>query len=201
MGSMTADGFLRISNRLFEALLRLDLTATQWSILLWTLRNTTGWNRDTTYFSWYRIAKELSLDRGGVARAGRRLLGASVLFVREGQLGIKEDHNGWDRRIFRCPYDDTGQLWMLGVRDDQRQRKPMTGDIASDDGSHRNRCQESSLFRRAKDSSKYRLKTYKDRQSSKSDHALHRATANIERRLLAGAARPIPGKYDGLSKN
>jgi len=63
---MTEDGFLRISNTLLEALLKLDLTGTQWGVLMWTLRNTIGWNRDTTHFSWYRIAKDLSMDRGGI---------------------------------------------------------------------------------------------------------------------------------------
>ena len=200
---MLADGYLRISNTLLEALLKLDLTGTQWSILMWTLRNTIGWNRDTTHFSWYRIAKDLSMDRGGIVRAGNRLLQAQVLCARAGGLGIEEDHRRWEKRMFRCRWEDNGQLWMPGISDDQRHRKPMMGNIASDDGHHRKRCLESSLFRRAKDSSKDRLKTYKDRHSPKSDDARHRvdATANTERRHLAGAAQPIPGKYDGLSQN
>src|SRR5713101_5605658 len=123
MCSMTKDGFLRISNTLLEALLKLDLTGTQWSILMWTVRNTIGWNRDTTHFSWYRIAKDLSMDRGGVVRAGKRLQRAKVLCIRAGEIGIEKDHRGWDRRLFRCPYEDTRQLWMLGVSDDQRHRK------------------------------------------------------------------------------
>ena len=199
---MPEDGFVRISNTLLEALLKLDLTGTQWSILLWTLRNTIGWNRDMTRFSWYRIAKELSMDRGGVSRAGKRLLEVKVLLIQTGQLGIQADHRVWDRRIFRCACDDSRQLWMTGVSDDQRHRKPMTGNIASDDWRHRNRCQESSLFRRAKDSSKDRLKTYKD--SYRQSRGLVKrkgATRNIPRRHLGGAATPIPGKYDGLSEN
>ena len=200
---MTEDGFLRISNTLLEALLKLDLTGTQWSIFMWTLRNTIGWNRDTTHFSWYRIAKDLSMDRGGIVRAGNSLLRAKVLCARGGGLGIEEDHRRWEKRMFRCRLEDDGQLWMPGVSDDQSHRKPMTGNIASDDGRHRKRCLESSLFRRAKDSSKDKLKTYKDRHSPKSDDGGHRvdATANTERQHLAGAARPIPGKYDGLSQN
>jgi phage replication O-like protein O len=203
MAKGTEDGFLRISNALHDALLKLGLTGTQWSILLWALRNTIGWNRDTTRFSWYGIAKELFLDRGGVSRAGNRLLVSKVLFLLDGQLGIEQDHREWDRRLFRSPCDDTRQLWMPGVGDDQRHRKPMTGNIASDDGSHPKRCQQSSLFRRAKDSSKDRLKTYKDRQSPQNDDARYRfgTTANTERRHLAGAAKPIPGKYDGLSQD
>jgi phage replication O-like protein O len=203
MGLMTEDGFSQISNTLFAALLKLNLTGTQWRILLWTLRNTIGWNREATRVSWYRIAKELSMDRGGVARAGRKLLAASVLFLRDGQLGIEADHRKWDRRVFRCPFDAARQLWMPGISDDQRHRKPMTGIIASDDGRPLKRCQESSLFRRAKDRCKDTLKTYKDRRPPQTDDARHRlaTTDNIERRHLAGAAKPIPGKYDSLSQN
>ena len=62
------------------------------------------------------------MDRGGVARAGNRLLNAKVLFVRDGQLGIEQDHRGWEERLFRSPCDDTHQLWMPSVIDDQSHR-------------------------------------------------------------------------------
>jgi len=197
------DGFSPVPNILLEALLKLDLTGTQWSILMWTLRNTIGWNRETTHFSWYRIAKDLSMDRGGIVRAGSRLLQANVLCACAGELGIEGDHRRWEKSMFRQQCEENGQLWMPGISDDGRHRKPMTGNIAGDDQRHPNRCPQSSLFRRAKDSSKNRLKTYKNRHSLKNDDARHRlgTTANTERWHLAGAAKPIPGKYDSLSQN
>jgi len=89
---------------------------------------------------------------------------------------------------------------MLGVSDDQRHRKPMTGIIGSDDKDHLKRCPESSLFRRAKDSSKDRLKTYKDSgEPEVRRHAIGIGNSGV--RHLAGAAKPIPGKYDRLSED
>src|ERR1700731_191398 len=134
MDLIPEDRFVRVSNALLDAFLQLKLTGVQWRILLWTLRNANGWNRPTTPFSWYRIAKELALDRAGVNRAGKRLIGVSVLVIKEGRLGIRE---GLAHREAR-EIAETGDACL-----------PMTPDIA--DGRHPNRGQRSSLFRRAKD--------------------------------------------------
>jgi hypothetical protein len=66
----------------------------------------------------------------------------------------------------------------------------------------RKRCQESSVFRRAKDRSKDKSKTYKDRISKTADGS-HRLAAleSTGRQVLAGSAEPVPGKYDGISEN
>jgi hypothetical protein len=79
----------------------------------------------------------------------------------------------------------------------------MPGSIACDANSQPFGCQEASLFRRAKDSSKDRLKTCKDTHPLKRDAAWYRArtTEKTQRPHLAGAAKPIPGKYDRLSQN
>jgi phage replication O-like protein O len=192
------DRFVRMPTVLLEAMLLSNLTGVQTRILLWVIRHTYGWNRQETSFSWYRIAKELTLDQGGVVRAGNTLLHAKVLRANRGRLGIQEDYEQWGFLVSTS--DRAGQLHLPGVSADKHHRKPMTARIASDDDANRNRCQESSLFRRAKDSSKDRLKTYKDR--SHSDAARHRwSPDNTQRPLLAGAARPIPGKYDGISQD
>jgi phage replication O-like protein O len=172
---MSEDGFLRIPNALLEALLRVRLTETSWRILLWVIRQTYGWNRKEAPYSWYRIARDLSMDRGGVARSGNKLLGAKVLSIRDGRLAVQEDDEHWDRRIFCCPCDDTRQLWMPGISDDKRHRKPMTDLIATDDGRHRKRCPASSVFRRAINSSKDNIKTNKDTHTGESDDARHRS--------------------------
>jgi phage replication O-like protein O len=192
-----SDRFIRLPTELLEALLRVPLAGTQWCILFWVIRETLGWNRKTVPFSWYRIAKDLAMDRSGVVRAGSRLLRFGILHSDAGQIGIRQDPKRWnDSRL--APQ---GEKAMTGVYDDGSQRKAMTGSIASDDASPRKRCQESSLFRRAKDSSKERLKTYKDRRTSADARRHAPYIKNSGRRHLAGAARPMPGKYDSLSQN
>jgi len=195
--------FVRFPNPLLQGLMSAPLTGVQFRIALWVIRNTAGWNRRLVSCSWYYMARELGLDRAGVLRAGRQLMAAGVLFVEGGHLGIETDVRLWNtappvrrsRRRARA---------MTAVTGDASHRKAVTADIIGDDASHRNRCQESSLFRRAKDSSKDNLKTYKDRRPTAEKTARQRPPrrpSNSQRRLLAGAARSIPGKYDGLSEN
>lgn len=191
--------FIRLPTPLLESLLVLPLTGTQWRLLLWVLRQSTGWNREMTSFSWYRMARDLTLDRGGVARAGQRLLGAGLLRIRGDQVGLEQDSARWDPSRLA----PQGEKAMTGVTDDGSQRKPMTAVIATDDASQRKRCQESSLFRRAKDSSKERLKTYRKSAWQRSDDGSHRPGHGhqAEPRSQPAAARPGRGKYDRLSQN
>lgn len=175
MDDVTKDRFVRIPNALIERLLKTRLTSVQWRILVWTLRNTSGWNRETTPFSWYRIAQELSLDRSGVVRAGNRLVQSAVLAIRQRRLCVQTDP-----RLWLC----------LKLRDgDSQLRTGGTGDR-----NPRNRGRQSSVFRRAKDRSKdvYR----KERNLTKKEK-------NHDSRgwHSAGAARPVPGKYDRISQN
>ena len=87
---MTAsDRLLRVPAEVLDVLLRKRLSGTQWSILFWVIRRTLGRNRSTTPFSWYRIAAEVAIDRGGVARAGRRLRLAGVLYLKEDEIGVR----------------------------------------------------------------------------------------------------------------
>ena len=190
------NGFLRIPNKLFEALLRAPLSGGQCRIVLWVLRQTLGWNRSTTSYTWYRVARDLAMDRGGVVRAGQGLIRRNILRLDAGAIGLQEDVSCW-----RCPTGGGGgQRAMTRVSDDICQRKAMPTVTGSDDICQRNRCEESSLFRRAKDSSKDRLKTYK-RQVPQSPASRRRFPngAFSQHRHLAGAAKPIPGKYDCLS--
>jgi len=198
----TPDRFVRFPTELLEALLRVQLSPTQWRILLWVIRQTYGWNRNATPFSWYRIAKDLSTDRGGTVRAGNKLLGAGLLRAQNRQLGIQKDQGQWEGRLFARRDDEADQLWLTGFNADIYDSQPMIGSIARDAGCHRARRQESSVFGRAIDSSKDKLKIHKDTHRNADDASRrHGAIENSERQLLAGAAKPVPGKYDGISEN
>lgn len=185
-----------------EALLRARLSAAGWRILLWVVRNTYGWNREWTPFTWYRIARQLDLDRAAAYRAGQRLIQAQILILREQRLAVQVDNRMWDKRLFGSA-DDAGQLWMPGITDAGEQRRALPGDNADVAARQQKRCQETTPFRRAKDRCKERLKINKDRHSPQNNDARSRfgTSAHTERRHLAGAAKPIPGKYDGLSQN
>jgi DNA-directed RNA polymerase specialized sigma24 family protein len=80
-----------LSSRLWPTFLKLRLSGTQWRILLWLVRETSRCKQKTIPFSWYRLAHALSLDRSDVCRAGRRLLQAKILSIRNGRIGLQKE--------------------------------------------------------------------------------------------------------------
>jgi phage replication O-like protein O len=199
MHSAPEGRFLRISNALFDLFLRARLAGAQWRVLLWVIRYTYGWNRRWTSFTWYRVAKELGLDRAAAYRAGQSLLRAGVLVLYEHQLGVQTDPAAWGSLVLSTKSDDARQLWMPGISVSEKQRQPLPRNNPTVVNEQRFGCQKTTLFRRAKYSSKDNLKTDKNRR--KSVPAAHHTfrTGHTERLHLAGAAKPIPGKYDSLS--
>jgi phage replication O-like protein O len=195
------DRFVRLSTELLEALVSSRLTGVELRIILWVVRHTAGWNRNATPFTWYRIAKRLGGNRAVVWRAGRNLIQGNILFLENRQLGIHKDFQ-WRLPRLAPTRDAARQLWMPGMDVTWEQRRPLPGSNASVAAGQRTRCLEATLFRRAKHSSKDRLKTYK-KTDPPSDVAQQRFQngATSEQRHPAGAARPIPDKYDGLSQD
>lgn len=80
--------FVRFPLPAMEALLKCRFSGVQWAILIWTVRHTHGWNRDSVAFSWYRIARSLGIDRSGVVRAGKRLILSGILRAENGHLSL-----------------------------------------------------------------------------------------------------------------
>lgn len=193
-----ADRFVRLPTELLEALLRVRLSGTQWRILLWVIRQTLGWNRNTAAFTWYRIARNLALDRGGVLRAGQKLLRSGILYLDGDQIGVKDGSTLSQGHGSVTPPNET----MANVSEDGNPHEAMTEIIARDGDRQRNRCRKSSLFRRTKDSSKDNSKKYRKTHSPVASAYKQFPNGSFsEQQHPAGAARPIPGKYDGLSQN
>ena len=178
--SMAAQPFVRVPTAFLEALLRVPLSGGQWRILGWVIRQTWGWNREKTAFSWYRIARDVQVDRSALFRAGRHLVATGILSTGAGSVEIQSDPDLWDRHGFReTRARDRGSL----LRDTAAGRPQTTLplDHAGVAARPHTRGRGPSPSRRMKDRWKDTPKTYKDRD--------------------AGAARPIPGKYDRLSEN
>src|SRR5216684_3931060 len=119
--------FLRLPNQLLDVLLRTRLTGTQFRILLWVLRRTYGWNKEWTPFTWYRIAKELCLDRPVVYRAGKVLLETKVLVLQDRQLAVQIDYSTWTLSGLKPTSDDVRQLWIPGTTVACEQRRALSG--------------------------------------------------------------------------
>jgi phage replication O-like protein O len=193
--SHDTDGFIRFPRFLLEALLNLPLNGSEWRILLWVIRHTYGWHVKAARFSWYQIAKDLAMDRGGIVRTGNRLAAINLLRLQGRQVGIEADPSKW--RLL------TQEKALMPISSDACQRNAMTEINASDENGPRNRWQESSLFQRAKERSKEKEKNYKETRARGNDtwHRIQNGNDAVTEHHPAGAARPIPGKYDGLSQN
>lgn len=189
------DRFVRVPTQLLEALLRARLSGGQWRVLLWVMRNTYGWNRQSTPFTWYRIARDLGLSRPATYRGGQDLLKAQILVVRENQLAVEVNCAQWDLARSGAAAQSARQLWLPALGVAMAQRPTLPQDNATVAGGQRGRCRNATLYRAAKDSSKDNSKTYIDTERNAE------IAANGKRRHLAGAAAPVPGKYDGLSQN
>jgi phage replication O-like protein O len=188
--------FIRVPTRLCEALLPIRLNGAQWRILLWVIRQTYGWNRDSTPFTWYGVAKAIQITRPALYRAGQALLAARILTRREGHLAIQTDYRLWRGT------ERSGASPLPSSNVDGEQRLALPNSNESVANRKQARCREATLFRRAKDSSKDNIK--KKRKTWLQAGIAYQAFQNgafSEPHHPAGAARPIPGKYDGLSEN
>jgi hypothetical protein len=123
-----------------------------------------------------------------------------VLILQDLRLGMQKDYEQWDRRV-RTSTDAAKQLCLPGVSVAWEQRRALPVGNAPVASEQPNSCLGATLFRRAKDSSKDRIKTYKDRRKRGAAPDRIKPPDYSERRLLAGAATPVPGKYDGLSQD
>lgn len=182
---LPTDRFVRLPSQWLDALLRTPLSGTEWRILLWVIRNTCGWGRAAVRFSWYQVARDLGADRGGVSRTGKRLLKNGLLQIELNQIGLSENvvHFNQSRKAVDvvCP-------------------RPMT--TVNGDGNHRKRGRPSSFFRRAIDSSKDLTSIHRNIINVvdvRPDDNSPRLRSGTRPQHPAGAAHPVPTKYDSRS--
>lgn len=99
--------FLIFPSRFLQEIARIRLSGTEWRIVLWVTREVARRKQRTTPFTWYRIAKELSLDRGAAYRAGTRLLWAKLLFIQKKRMGLQRDYGQAARNKREVCADDS----------------------------------------------------------------------------------------------
>jgi hypothetical protein len=137
------------------------------------------------------------MDRPGAFRAGRALLEANILVLNKDQLGFQLDTGLREQTVLAS--ETGGEQPRVSVV--QEQRKPLSSDNETAGSRQLKRCQETTVFRRAKDSSKQRSKIHKYTHSDPKRRPTADRIKNTERLPLAGAAKPIPRKYERFSQN
>jgi len=97
------DGFTRIANELYEAILAAPLTAAELKVMLAIMRLTYGYNRKSDAISYSQIASMTGLQRRTVIRCMQRLKEANVLVHQSrgpgrghsGVWGIQKHYGQW----------------------------------------------------------------------------------------------------------
>src|SRR6266511_1115586 len=107
-----SDFFVRFLTALLEALIRSHLFGSELLIVLWVVRETFGWNRQWTPFRWYRVARELTMNRSAVYRTGRVLLRSGILAERDGQITIDLDCDLWNGLPLNPMAGERRQPWL-----------------------------------------------------------------------------------------
>lgn len=117
------NGFSPVANELLDAILQIGFSKTEFHILFWVVRNTFGWHRKLTEFTWYQMAKDCRLSRGGVVTKGNGLVERMVLKIEAEKIGVQKDYEKWKKGEFQ-PF--LGKP-ITSMSAHKRERKAITG--------------------------------------------------------------------------
>lgn len=98
-GPQLEDGFLRIANELFDAILRFRFTLKQQSVVLSIARKTYGYGKKTDDVSASQIGELCGIARNHVTETLRQLASMNVITLERGEygmiVGINKHHRQW----------------------------------------------------------------------------------------------------------
>ena len=122
------NGHTRLANEILEAMMTDEEYNISARIIYWIFRNTYGWNRKSTNFSWAKIAREIGARREHVSRAGLRLIEKKRIFVDGEKIGFQKNHEKWEKRTIkgspsRCAPSKTTTAPKM-VQEPHHQRQP-----------------------------------------------------------------------------
>jgi len=93
------NGFTRIANELFDAVIRSEFSKRELKIILLIIRKTYGFGKKTDDMTLTQIANATGLDLAHVSKAVKVLFERKVLLKRQGRfgliLGINKDYGEW----------------------------------------------------------------------------------------------------------
>lgn len=98
------DSYTKFPNKIFDALLRYKLTATQLLVVLYIIRNTNGWGKPQgDWISVSRMAKDIGMTRQGVSKAVNDLKKMGLISVSNEDKKIRvmriADPQKWDGTV------------------------------------------------------------------------------------------------------
>ena len=77
----TDKGYTKIPNKIIEAAIRCDLTSLEWVALMYVIRKTYGWRKESDTISVRKIAKDTGHDARALQRAVAKLVNKGIVTV------------------------------------------------------------------------------------------------------------------------
>ena len=93
------NGYTRIANELFEAIIEYSFTCAELRIILLVIRRTYGWKTSKSFISYGSVARKLRMDIRYVKRRINKLILDNVLFKDktewENRIGLNKEYTSW----------------------------------------------------------------------------------------------------------
>lgn len=89
------NGYLKIANELFEALIQAKLNGSEYSVVLWIIRKTYGFNKKKDLISLTQFQKGTSLTRATVIKTIKNLVYKKIITKENGVYGLNKDFSSW----------------------------------------------------------------------------------------------------------
>ena len=93
------NGYTRIANELFEAIIEYPFTCAELRIILLIIRRTYGWKTSKSYISYGSVARKLRTDIRYIKRRINKLIFENVLVKEktewENRIGLNKQYTSW----------------------------------------------------------------------------------------------------------
>ncbi len=93
------NGYTRIANELFEAIIEYPFTCAELRIILLIIRRTYGWKTSKSYISYGSVARKLRMDIRYIKRRINELIFENVLVKEktewENRIGLNKQYTSW----------------------------------------------------------------------------------------------------------
>ena len=93
------NGYTRIANELFEAIIEYPFTCAELRIILLIIRRTYGWRTSKSYISYGSVARKLRMDIRYIKRRINKLIFENVLVKEktewENRIGLNKQYTSW----------------------------------------------------------------------------------------------------------
>jgi len=136
------NGYTAIANEIIEKLAKLNLTSSQWQVLMFILRKTYGWHKKEDNISLTQIEEGTNLSRPTVCFAIKELVKQALLVKSSGLLNKKK------KRINRYGFQKNYEKWTSRPRLTSKAQRTSNGKFQRTSNSKAQRTHKRNYYKR-----------------------------------------------------